>query len=309
MQYEETSLPSPGPGEVRIKHTAIGLNFVDVYYRSGLYPMALPSGLGAEAAGVVTELGKDVRSIEVGDRVAYGTGPLGAYAQERNFPANLLIKLPPAISDETAAAMMLKGMTARYLLKATHPVQPGDAILVHAAAGGMGQLLSQWGKLLGARVIGTVGSPEKAERAMAQGCDDVIVTSQKDIVTEVRALTVGKGVDVVYDGVGASTFDLSLKCLKPRGLMVSYGNASGPVTGVDLRILTTMGSLFVTRPSLGNYVADETEFRETAADVIDVVGSGKVKISINQRFALQDAAHAHRELETRRTTGASVLLP
>jgi NADPH2:quinone reductase len=294
---------------VRLRHTAIGLNFVDTYYRSGLYKTPLPSGLGNEAAGVVEQLGKGVKGFKVGDRVAYGTGDLGAYAQARNFPVNRLVKLPKSISDETAAGMMLKGMTVRYLLRATYKVKRGETILLHAAAGGVGLILSQWAKALGVKVIGTVGSEDKKALALANGCAHVINSSTENVVERVRELTKGKGVPVVYDGIGQATFAASLDCLSPRGLLVSFGNASGAVSAFNLGILAAKGSLYVTRPTLGSYVARDDEFKETAQDLIDIVKSGKVKIAINQRYALADAAKAHEDLAARRTTGASVLLP
>ena len=309
LKYEDITLPEPGEGEVRLRHTAIGLNFVDTYYRSGLYKSPLPAGLGNEAAGVVEKLGPGVKGLKIGDRVAYGTGDLGAYAQERNFPANRLVKLPKSISDETAAGMMLKGMTVRYLLRATYKVKRGETILLHAAAGGVGLILSQWAKALGVKVIGTVGAEEKREVALAHGCAHVINSTTENVVERVKELTKGKGVPVVYDGVGQATFNTSLDCLSPRGLLVSFGNASGAVSAFNLGILAGKGSLYVTRPTLGTYVAKDSEFKETAADLIEIVKSGKVKININQRYALADAAKAHEDLAARRTTGASVLLP
>ena len=309
LKLEDIALPEPGEGEVRLRHTAIGLNFVDTYYRTGLYKSSLPSGLGNEAAGVIEKLGKGVKGLKIGDRVAYGTGDLGAYAEARNFPANRLVKLPKSISDETAAGMMLKGMTVRYLLRATYKVKRGETILLHAAAGGVGLILSQWAKALGVKVIGTVGSEEKRAIALAHGCAHVINSSTENIVERVKELTKGKGVPVVYDGVGQATFNASLDCLSPRGLLVSFGNASGAVTAFNLGILAAKGSLYVTRPTLGSYVAKDSEFKETAQDLIDIVKSGKVKININQRYALADAAKAHEDLAARRTTGASVLLP
>lgn len=309
LKFENITLPEPGEGEVRLRHTAIGLNFVDTYYRSGLYKSALPSGLGNEAAGMVEQMGKGVKGFKIGDRVAYGTGELGAYAEGRNFPANRLVKLPKSISDETAAGMMLKGMTVRYLLRATYRVKRGQTILLHAAAGGVGLILSQWAKALGVKVIGTVGSDEKKALALAHGCAHVINSSTENIVERVKELTRGKGVPVVYDGIGQATFASSLDCLSPRGLLVSFGNASGAVTAFNLGILAAKGSLYVTRPTLASYVARDDEFRETTADLIEMVKSGKVKITINQRYALADAAKAHEDLSARRTTGASVLLP
>ncbi len=309
MKLVEVDLPAPGEGEVRIRHTAIGLNFIDTYHRSGLYPLPLPSGIGLEAAGVVEEVGPGVSSLAVGDRVAYGAGPLGAYAEARNVPANRVSKVPDNISDETAAAMMLKGMTVRYLLRATYVVQPGDTILFHAAAGGVGLIACQWAKALGATVIGTVGSPEKAEIAKAHGCDHIINYSTEDVAARVREITEGAGVPVVYDGVGQATVTASLESLKPRGLLASFGNASGPVKDFDLGLLSAKGSLYVTRPTLMTYVAADEDLQETATDLMDVVSSGKVRIEINQRYALSDAVQAHTDLESRATTGSTVLLP
>ncbi len=309
MKLVDVELADPGIGEVQIRHTAIGLNFVDTYYRSGIYPVSFPSGLGNEAAGVITKLGKGVKGLKPGDRVAYGTGPLGAYQEARNFPANRLIKLPKQISDETAAGMVLKGMTVRYLLRATYKVKRGQTVLLHAAAGGVGQIFSQWARALGVKVIGTVGSEEKVAIAKAHGCAHVIDTSKEDVVARVKEITKGKGVPVVYDGVGQATFHTSLDCLSPLGLLVSYGNASGPVTAFNLGILAGKGSLYVTRPTLGTYVANDKDFAATARDLVNIVKSGKVKINVNQRYALADAAKAHEDLQSRRTTGASVLSP
>ena len=309
MKLVDVEVGPPGPGQVRVRQTAIGLNYIDTYHRSGLYPLQFPSGLGLEAAGVVEEVGEGVTNLKPGDRIAYGTGPIGAYADIRNLPANRLVKLPAAISDETAAGMMLKGMTARYLLRATYVVKPGDTILLHAAAGGVGLIMSQWAKALGATVIGTVGSDAKAATARAHGCDHVINYSTEDTVKRVRELTGGKGVPVVYDGVGKDTLMISLDCLSPRGLLVSFGNASGAVPPLDLLLLSAKGSLYVTRPTLNTYTASDADLQETAQDLVDVVASGKVKIPVNQRHALADVVQAHRDLESRRTTGTTVLLP
>lgn len=309
MKLVAADVGKPGPGQVRVRQTAIGLNYIDTYHRSGLYPLPFPSGLGLEAAGVVEEVGEGVTSLRAGDRIAYGTGPIGAYAELRNLPANRLIKLPPAISDETAAGMMLKGMTARYLLRATYVVKPGDTILLHAAAGGVGLIMSQWAKALGATVIGTVGSEAKMAIARAHGCDHVINYSTEDTVKRLRELTGGRGVPVVYDGVGKDTLMVSLDCLQPRGLMVSFGNASGPVPPLDLLQLSAKGSLYVTRPTLNTYTASDADLQETAQDLVDVVASGKVKIPVNQRYALADVVQAHRDLESRKTTGTTVLVP
>jgi NADPH2:quinone reductase len=309
LQYVDITVPPPKEGEVRLRHTAIGLNYIDTYHRSGLYPLALPSGIGLEAAGVVEALGPGVKGFKAGDRVAYGTGALGAYAEARNYPANRLVKLPKAIADETAAAMMLKGMTVRYLLRATYKVKRGETILLHAAAGGVGLILSQWAKALGVKVIGTVGSDAKAEIAKAHGCSWVINSSTEDVAKRVREITKGEGVPVVYDGVGQATLMASLDSLRPRGLLVSFGNASGPVKALDLGLLSAKGSLYVTRPTLFSYTAADADFRDTASDLIEIVKSGKVKIPVNQRYTLADAAQAHRDLEARKTTGSTVLLP
>jgi len=309
LKYVDVDVPPPGEGEVRLRQTAIGLNFIDTYHRSGLYPVPLPAGLGGEAAGVVEAVGAAVKGLKVGDRVAYGTGPVGAYAQVRNVQANRVVKLPKAISDETAAGMMLKGMTVRYLLRATYRVKRGQTILLHAAAGGVGLILSQWAKALGVKVIGVVGRAEKIETAKAHGCAHVIDSSQEDVAKRVREITGGAGVPVVYDGVGQATLMSSLDSLSPRGLLVSFGNASGPVKSLDLGLLAARGSLYVTRPTLGSYVAADAEFKETAAEVVAMVASGKVKIAINQRYALAQAAQAHRDLEARKTTGTTILIP
>jgi NADPH:quinone reductase len=309
LEFVDVDVPPPAQGEVQIRHTAIGLNFIDTYHRSGLYALPMPSGLGAEAAGLVERLGEGVTTLKLGDRVAYGTGTVGAYAERRNFPANRLIKLPENITDETAAAMMLKGMTVRYLLRATYNVKAGETILLHAAAGGVGLILSQWAKALGARVIGVVGNASKVEIAKAHGCDVVIDASKEDVVKTLRAATNGKGVPVVYDGVGQATIIQSLDCLQPRGLLVSFGNASGPVKDFNLGLLAAKGSLYITRPTLSSYTATDEDFAETAKDLVDIVASGQVKLSINQRYALKDASTAHRDLEARKTVGASVLLP
>ena len=309
MKLVDADVGRPGPGQVRVRQTAIGLNYIDTYHRSGLYPLQFPSGLGLEAAGVVEEAGEGVTGLKAGDRIAYGTGPIGAYADVRNLPANRLVKLTDAISDEVAAGMMLKGMTARYLLRATYVVKPGDTILLHAAAGGVGLIMSQWAKALGATVIGTVGSDAKVAIAREHGCDHVINYSTEDTVKRVREITGGKGVPVVYDGVGKDTLMVSLDCLSPRGLMVSFGNASGPVPPLDLLLLSAKGSLYVTRPTLNTYTSTDADLQETAQDLVSVVASGKVKIPVNQRYALADVVQAHRDLESRKTTGTTVLLP
>ncbi|HUE46667.1 MAG TPA: quinone oxidoreductase, partial [Aestuariivirgaceae bacterium] len=309
MQLVDVDLPPPGKGEIRIRQTAVGLNFIDTYHRSGLYPVKLPAGLGLEAAGVVEEAGEGVTHLKKGDRVAYGNGPMGAYAQARNAPANRVSKIPDGISDEVAAAMMLKGMTVRYLLRESYKVKSGDTILLHAAAGGIGLIASQWAKALGATVIGTAGSEEKAELARAHGCDHVILYKSEDVPARVRELTGGKGVPVVYDGVGKDTLMMSLDSLKPRGLLVSFGNASGPVDKFDIGILAAKGSLYVTRPTLATYVAKDEDLQANASELFDVVKSGKVKIEVNQSYPLSETVKAHKDLEARKTTGSTILVP
>jgi len=309
MQYVDIDVPSPAAGQVQVRHTAAGLNYIDTYHRTGLYPLPLPSGLGLEAAGIVEEVGEGVDGLKVGDRIAYGAGPIGAYSERANVPANRVGKLPDGVSDEVAAAIMLKGMTARYLLRATYEVKPGDTILFHAAAGGVGLIACQWASALGATVIGTVGSPEKGELAKANGCDHVINYSNEDVAGRVREITDGKGVPVVYDGVGQATIMASLDSLSPRGLLASFGNASGPVKDFDLGLLSAKGSLYITRPTLMTYVASDQDLADTMADLFEMVGSGKIDISINQRYPLSDAVQAHRDLEGRKTTGSTILLP
>lgn len=309
LQWEAVEPPPPAPGEVRLRHHAIGLNFIDTYHRSGLYPLPLPSGLGMEGAGMVEAVGEGVHELKAGDRVAYTSGPLDAYSEVRNIPARDLVVLPDDIAFEQGAAMMLQGITAHYLLHSTHPVQAGETILVHAAAGGVGSILVQWAKLLGARVIGTVGNDDKAARAQALGCDHVIVYARERFPERVRELTGGKGVAVVYDSVGRDTFLDSVSCLQRRGMMVSYGNATGPVAPFDCALLHKAGSVYVTRPGLPDYIATRGELLERAGALFEVVRGGKVRIEIMQRYALKDAAQAHRDLEARRTTGSSILLP
>lgn len=309
LQWESIELAPPAAGEVRVRHHAIGLNYIDTYHRGGLYPLPLPSGLGQEAAGVVEALGEGVTTVKVGDRVAYTTAPVGAYAEARNIAADLLVPLPEAISFEQAAAMMMQGLTAQYLLRRIYPVQAGDTILVHAAAGGVGTILCQWAKALGATVIGTVGSDHKADLARAHGCDHPIVYTRENFAARVRELTGGEGVPVVYDSIGKDTFMDSLACLRPLGMMVSFGNASGAVPPVDIGVLARMGSLFLTRPTLFTYASRRADLLAMSAELFEVVASGKVKIEINQRYALKDAAQAHRDLEARQTTGSTVLLP
>ena len=309
LQWVDVAVPPPAAGEVQILQKAIGLNYIDTYHRSGLYPVPLPSGLGLEGAGEVVAVGSAVKGLKRGDRVAYGTGPIGAYAELRNFPANRLVKLPKSITDESAAGMMLKGMTVRYLLRATYKVKRGETILLHAAAGGVGLILSQWAKALGVTVIGTVGDDSKKAIALAHGCKHVINSRTEDIAKRVREITKGRGVPVVYDGVGQATVMASLDSLQPRGLLVSFGNASGPVRNFDLGVLSAKGSLYVTRPTLMTYTATDKDFQATAKDLVDIVKSGKVKIPVNQRYALKDAAQAHQDLEGRKTTGTTILVP
>jgi len=309
LRYEELELPPPGRGEVRIRTTAIGLNYRDTYERTGLYPVTLPSPLGGEAAGVVTEVGEGVSGLAPGDRVAHATGPLGAYATAQNVPADVLVPIPDGVPDEAAAAVLLKGLTAWYLLRRTYPVQSGETVVFHAAAGGVGLIAGQWLRHLGVRAIGTAGSAEKAALAVENGYAEVVLYREEDVAARVRELTDGAGVPVVYDSVGAATFENSLDCLRPRGLMVSFGNSSGPVTGVNLGILASKGSLFVTRPTLGHYVGNRTELRAAAAELLDLVEQGVIDPNIGQRFPLAEAANAHRALESRTTTGSTVLLP
>lgn len=310
LSYEEVEVGAPGPGEVLVRHRAVGINFVDTYVRSGLYPVpSLPSGIGSEAAGVVEAVGDGVDDLSVGQRVAYATGPLGAYAERRIVPADRLVPLPDAIADEVAAASMLKGMTVEYLVRRTYPVKAGETVLWHAAAGGVGLIACQWLKHLGATVIGTVSSDEKAELARAHGCDHTIVYTREDFVARARAITGGAGLPVVYDSVGRATFPTSLDCLRPRGMFVSFGNASGKPDPFDMAVLAQKGSLYLTRPTLGTYTATREELLASANALFDVITRGAVKVEVNQRFALKDAADAHRALESRATTGSSVLLP
>lgn len=309
LQWEAIDVPSPAQGEARVRQHAVGLNYIDTYHRTGLYPAPLPSGIGLEAAGVIEAVGEGVDDLAPGDRVAYAGGSLGAYAELRNVPADRLVKLPDPVSFEQGAAMMLQGLTAQYLLRRTYRVQPGDTILIHAAAGGVGLIVCQWAKALGATVIGTVGSDEKAELARAHGCDHPIVYTRENFAERVREITGGEGLPVVYDSIGKDTFMESLGCLRPLGMMVLFGAASGPVPPFDLGLLAKMGSLFITRPTLFTYSAKRADLLAMAADLFEVVVSGKVRIEVNQRFALKEAAQAHRELEARRTTGSSILLP
>jgi NADPH:quinone reductase len=309
LVFEDLETQPPAPAEVQIRHTAIGLNYIDVYDRTGLYPMQLPGGIGREAAGVVTAVGRKVRGFRVGDRVAYVHSTPGAYSELRNVPAERVVKVPAGISDPEAAAMMLKGLTAQYLLRRTYRVQKGDPILVHAAAGGVGLILCQWGRALGAHVIGVVGSDAKAELARKNGCRHVLVSGRDEIVPSVKRLTKGAGVAVVYDSVGKDTFMESLDCLRPLGMMVTYGNASGPAPAFSPLELTRRGSLFLTRPQLFSYISTRESLEAAAKELFSIVKSRKVRIRIGQTYPLAEAAQAHRDLEARRTTGSTVLLP
>lgn len=308
LVYEDVEVGAPGPGQARVKHNAIGLNFIDTYHRSGLYPLPLPSGIGLEGAGVVEALGPGVDYLKVGDRVAYSGGPPGGYSEVRVMPADRLVKIPAGITDEQAAAMMLKGLTAQYLIRSTYPVQKGQTVLFHAAAGGVGLIAGQWLKALGVTTIGTVGSDEKAKLAKAHGYDHTIVYTREDFAQRVNEITGGAKLPVVFDSVGKDTFKGSLECLQPRGFLVVFGNGSGPVTGVDLNVLSK-GSYYVTRPTLVTYMSRREDLVAGAKELFDVVKSGKVKIEVNQKFALKDAKQAHIELEGRKTTGSTVLIP
>lgn len=309
LLWESVDLPAPAAGEATVRHHAVGLNFIDTYHRTGLYPLPLPSGIGMEGAGVVEAVGEGVTEVKVGDRVAYAGGPVGAYAEVRNIPAHRLLRLPVSIDFRTAAAMMLQGLTAAYLLRRTYRVQAGDAVLIHAAAGGVGLIACQWAKALGATVIGTVGSAAKGELAKAHGCDHVINYSTENFSQRVREITGGEGVAVVYDGVGKDTFAGSLDSLRPLGMLVTYGNASGPVPPFDPLILSQKGSLFITRPTLVHYTAKRADLEALGAELFEMVGAGKVRIEVNQSYPLAEAAQAHRDLEARKTTGSTILLP
>jgi len=309
---EQLDVPAvaPAAGEVRVRNQAIGLNFIDTYFRSGLYvPPSLPSGLGTEGAGEVEAVGEGVTEFQVGDRVAYATGPLGAYGEHHTLPARHLVKLPDSISYEQAAAVMLKGLTTQYLLRQTYALQAGETILFHAAAGGVGSIACQWAKAIGARLIGVVGSAEKAERAKALGAWATIDRTREDIVQRVLELTDGQKCPVVYDSVGKSSWEISLDCVAPRGLLVSFGNASGAVTGVNLGVLTQKGSLYVTRPSLAGYATSADRLQAMAAELFEMIASGKVKVEIGQRYRLSEAAEAQRQLAAGKTTGSTILLP
>ncbi len=308
LRWEEVPLKEPGPGEIRIRQSHVGLNFIDIYHRTGLYPLELPTTLGMEAAGVVDAVGEGVDDFAVGDRVAYAAAPPGAYTDVRVIPAHRVVPLPDSISEQAAAAMMLQGMTAEYLIRRTYKVQPGDTVLFHAAAGGVGLIACQWLKQIGATVIGTVGSDAKAEIARAHGCDYPIVYTREDFAARVREITDGAGVPVVYDSVGKATFDGSLDCLAPLGLLVSFGNASGPVPPIESGVLAQKGSLYFTRPTLMTYTAKREDLLASARALFDAVERG-LRVEINQTFPLKDAAEAHRALESRRTTGSTVLIP
>ena len=309
LRIEEVAIPEPGPDQVRVRHTAIGVNFIDTYHRTGLYKLPLPSGLGVEAAGVVEAVGPGVPSLEPGDRVAYVARPPGAYSEAAVVPADRLVRIPEGVSDDVAAATMLKGMTVWMLVRRIHAVKPGETVLFHAAAGGVGLIAMQWLRALGARTIATVGSDEKGELARAAGASEVIVYTREDFVKRVRELTKGAGVPVVYDSVGRSTFEGSLDCLSPLGLMVSYGNASGPVPPFDLAQLAARGSLFLTRPTLFSYTARREDLEEGARELFGVLRSGKVRVEVKHRWPLAQAADAHRALEGRQTSGSIVLVP
>lgn len=307
LRWEAIELPAPGPGEARVRHTAIGVNFIDTYHRTGLYPVSLPAIVGSEATGVVEAIGEGVRDVAVGDRVGYATGPIGAYAEARNMMASFLVKIPPEVDDPTAAAAMLKGMTAHYLLDVGRLREKRQTILVQAAAGGVGLLFCQWAKLFGATVIGTVGSEAKAALARANGCDHIILYREENVVQRVQEIA-GK-VDVVYDSVGHDTFKDSLACLRPRGLMVSFGQSSGPVPPFEIRSLSTHGSLFLTRPKLNDYVEARAELEARASDLFHAIGRRILKVDVAQTFPLREAAEAHRALEARKTHGSTVLVP
>ena len=308
MCWEEVQVGAPGPGEVRLSQSAIGLNYIDCYHRSGLYPLEMPHGIGMEAAGTVEEVGHEVIGLAVGDRVAYACPPPGAYTQVRNMPADKVVKLPHSIDNETASAMMLQGMTVQYLIRSTYRVKSGETVLFHAAAGGVGLIACQWLKQLGVTVIGTVGSEEKAELAKAHGCAHTILYREESFVDQVLEITDGAGVPVVYDSVGADTYPGSLDCLSPLGMFVSFGNASGPISNFDPGLLAAKGSLFFTRPTLMTYTAGRDDLVASANDLFEAVERG-VKIKIHQRYALKDAAQAHTDLEARKTTGSTILLP
>jgi len=309
MEYVDVDVGDPGPGEARVRHAACGLNYIDVYFRNGTYPQPLPAGLGMEGAGVVEAVGEGVSYVKPGDRVAYAGRPTGAYAEVRLMPAAILVKLPDSIDFDTAAAMMLQGLTVQYLFRRTFPLRGGETILFHAAAGGVGLIACQWAKALGVTVIGTVGSEDKAALAKAHGCAYTINYNKENFVERVKELTGGKGVPVVYDSIGKDTFTGSLDCLAPLGMMVSYGSASGPVPPFTLNELASRGSLFITRPTLFTYTAERDDLELMASELFGMVENGKIKIDINQRYALKDVAQAHIDLESRKTTGSTILIP
>ena len=308
MRLEEVAVGDPGPGEVRIRHVAVGLNFADTYFRTGLYPVPLPNGMGVEASGVVEAVGEGVTYVAEGDRVAYTGSPLGAYSTERVMPATPLVKLPDAVSFETAAAMMMRGLTSSYLLRRIYPLEAGMTVLIHAAAGGLGLIFCQWAKILGLTVIGTVSTEEKAEVAKAHGCDHVIFYTREDVPTRVRELTNGEGAAVVYDTVGKDTYAGSLDSVRRRGLLVCVGTSSGLVPPIDVMQLVIKGSLFVTRPALADYITPRSELEALSGELFDHVANGRIKIEINRRYALEDAVQAHHDLESRKTTGSSIFV-
>ncbi|MGE0094603.1 MAG: quinone oxidoreductase [Alphaproteobacteria bacterium] len=309
LTWEDVAVDKPGAGQILVRHGAVGLNYIDIYHRTGLYPITYPSGIGMEGAGTVEAVGAGVTDLKPGDRVAYASAPLGAYAEARLMPADKVVRVPDSIPDRDAAAMMLQGMTVEYLVRRTYPIKRGDTVVIHAAAGGIGLIFCQWAKHLGATIIGTVSSDEKAKLAKANGCDHTIIYTREDFAKRVKEITGGAGVPVVYDSIGKDTFEGSLDCLRPRGLMVSFGNASGPVPPFSIAILGAKGSLYLTRPSLAAYTATRADLLESAKALFDVVTSGAVKIAVNQTYPLKDAAQAHRDLEARKTTGSTVLIP
>ncbi len=309
LRWEDVEVGEPGEGQARVRHTAVGVNFIDTYHRSGLYPIPVPGGLGGEAAGVVEAVGPGVTVVRPGDRVAYGGSPPGSYSEARVMPAGVLVPIPDGLTDQTAAAAMLKGMTVQYLIRRTYPVKAGETVLFHAAAGGVGLIACQWLKAIGATVIGTVGSDEKAAVARAHGCEHVIISTREDIAKRVREITGGAGVPVVYDSVGKDTFLSSLDCLRPLGLMVSFGNSSGKVTPFDIGILSQKGSLYLTRPTLATYTASRADLEATAQEVFEVIREGKVKVEVRHTYPLADAQQVHRDLEGRRTVGSIVMIP
>lgn len=309
LTWEDVAVDKPGAGQILVRHGAVGRNYIDVYHRTGLYPITYPSGIGMEGAGTVEAVGAGVTDLKPGDRVAYASAPLGAYAEARLMPADKVVRVPDSIPDRDAAAMMLQGMTVEYLVRRTYQIKRGDTVVIHAAAGGIGLIFCQWAKHLGATIIGTVSSDEKAKLAKANGCDHTIIYTREDFAKRVKEITGGAGVPVVYDSIGKDTFEGSLDCLRPRGLMVSFGNASGPVPPFSVAILGAKGSLYLTRPSLAAYTATRADLLESAEALFDVVTSGTVKIAVNQTYPLKDAAQAHRDLEARKTTGSTVLIP